>query len=559
MIKTMVADANPPAYHAETIEPPTDLAGFDTTQIDQCEEVCPFYWDPVAATRAISFAKTYLHHTTGPLSGKPYHLNRWEEPVVAALFGWKRVSGGGRRFSEVYIEIPRKNNKTTFAAAMSLYILFSDEIAGERERGTQNYFTAGSLDQASHCYSTARRMIIQSQALSQEAEITPSKRQFWVPRSDNTSRAIPSDVDKQYGSNIHSTICDELHSWPQNKGREFYISQKTATIVQKQPITMSTTTAGFSRESICWDKHREALDAIKNPAKDYRFLPVVYAAPKDADWTDEEVWRQANPMLGISIDADTFRQDVAQAKNHPHYENSFRRLHLNQWTTIENRWLSREEWTECESPAKIPRGEDVYLGLDLSSNADLSALCILHNTDDGVRVRFRFWMPGGRVDELQRRDRQPYREWISQGLIATSPGATIDQDQICAEVFELCEEYHVNDLGYDPWNASLTENRLTAEGVPCFKVRQNFGTLNESCKRLESLIADRSIQHDGNTVMSWMIENVEVLTDARTGNIKPVRPRATGLKIDGVMALVMAIAAGSQKQKSKHLGGFRTI
>ncbi len=182
-------------------------------------------------------------------------------------------------------------------------------------------------------------------------------------------------------------------------------------------------------------------------------------------------------------------------------------------------------------------------GLDLSSTTDISAWCVGKKLDDGYKCDFRFYIPEDRARIIADRDRVPYFDWIRDDWVTATPGKVVDYSFIEADILKDAKKFDLVRLGYDPWNAEATRQRLEGEGLECIALRQGYGTLTAPCKETERCVIAGTLDHGNNPVMDWMISNVEVQTDVN-GNIRPVRPEhnSGSKKIDGVMSLVFMIA-----------------
>lgn len=184
-----------------------------------------------------------------------------------------------------------------------------------------------------------------------------------------------------------------------------------------------------------------------------------------------------------------------------------------------------------------------YGGLDLSSTTDITAWCVGTKLTNGYKCDWRLYVPEERANIIEDRDRVPYSTWIRQGYVTATPGKVVDYSFVEADILRDCRELDIVRIGYDPWNAEATRQRLESEGVECVALRQGYATLTAPCKELERCVISRTIDHGNNPVIEWMVSNVEVQTDIN-GNIRPVRPEhnSGSKKIDGVMALVYMVA-----------------
>ena len=182
-------------------------------------------------------------------------------------------------------------------------------------------------------------------------------------------------------------------------------------------------------------------------------------------------------------------------------------------------------------------------GLDLSSTTDITAWCVGQKLDDGYKCDFRFYIPEDRARIIEDRDRVPYGQWVREGYVVATPGKVVDYAFVEADILADAKRVDMVRLGYDPWNAEATRQRLEGEGLECIALRQGYATLTAPCKELERCVINGTLDHGNNPVLDWMVSNVEVQTDVN-GNIRPVRPEhnSGSKKIDGVMALVFMVA-----------------
>jgi len=82
------------------------------------------------AEYAADFFPKFLCHSKGEWGGKPFELTNWQrDELIYPLFGWVRPDGR-RRFRRSYIEMPKKNGKSTIASGIGLYMLVGDGEPG---------------------------------------------------------------------------------------------------------------------------------------------------------------------------------------------------------------------------------------------------------------------------------------------------------------------------------------------------------------------------------------------------------------------------------------------
>ena len=490
-----------------------------------------YRFDIEAADRVRTFFRTFLRHSKGQWANQPFELLPWQwEDVIAPLFGWLRPDGT-RRYRRSYIEVPKKNGKSTLFAGLSLYLL-----AGDREPGAEIYSAAVDRDQASIVFNEAANMIESSPELSQRLQVIRSTKRIVFQRTRSVYRALSADVPAKEGLNAQAVLIDELHA---QKTRDLWDTLRYAGASRRQPLHLSITTAGFDRHSICWEQHQYAQAVLEGTAEDLSFFPYIQGADLEADWTDEKVWRQANPSFGVTIDPTQFAEDCAEAQQSPAKENSFRRYRLNQWTEQDVRWINLEKWDACAGEFPDLKGQTCYAGLDLSSTTDLSALVLVFPLEEQFYVVPHFWVPEEGARQRERRDRVPYRHWIRQGHITATPGEVIDYDRIRATINDLQRRYRIQEIAIDRWNATQLAVQLDADGFEVMAFGQGYASMNAPTKKLEELILSRQLVHGNHPVLRWMAGHVSLETDA-ADNWKPSK-KTSGDRIDGIVALIMAL------------------
>jgi phage terminase large subunit-like protein len=489
------------------------------------------YYDEEAADRAVRFF-SLLSLVEGKGAGHTWELLPWQEyEIVRPLFGYKRADGT-RLYRTVWVEVPRKNAKTTIAAGLALYALVADG-----EAAPQVIIGARDRQQARLCFDLARKMVQASPALSKRCRAVRSYIEH--PKSGGVLRTVSADAAGQHGLSGSFVIVDEVHA---HRDRELWDVLATSTGARAQPVVMGITTAGvFDPHSIAWELHSYAERVASGELTDPYFLGVIYGASPEDDWQDPEVWRRVNPSLGAAISEDYLREEVARAQVSPARQTTFRQLHLNVWTSEVSRWIDPGVWDENGEPTRpLVAGDRCFAGLDLSSTTDVSAFVVLRPQEDGTfDVHPHFWLPADDILERERRDRLPYREWAAAGFVTLTDGNIVDYAAIRNRIVSLADEFGGFMIGYDPWNATGIVTELMGAGLTAVPVRQGFATLSAPTKELERLVLGRKLRHGGNPVLKAHVGAALVQSDA-AGNLKPDKGKSTA-RIDGVVALTMAL------------------
>ena len=489
------------------------------------------FYDRAEGERVANFIGL-LRHYKGEWAGAPFRLAPWQlDDIIMPLFSWKRADGT-RRFRHAYIEVPRKNGKSTLAAAIGLYLTIADG-----EMGAEVYSTATKKDQAKIVWGDAAEMVKLSRLRS---HVRVLRNNINNPRTWSKFEPLGADSDTLDGLNAHANIVDELHA---HRDRRLWDVMQTSMGARRQPMTIAITTAGVARqESIGLEEHNHAVAVLEGALEDDSTFAYIAAAEPDDDWTDPRVWAKANPNLGSTVKLEYLENEADHARRSAGYLNTFLRLHLDIWTSQVTRWLSLEDWNACsvETPIESLYGQRCFGGLDLASTTDIAAfLLVFPDVDGSYDVLSRFWVPADRIVERSRRDRVPYDAWARMGLITATEGNVIDYAVIRREINELGDRHSVQEIGIDPWNATQLGQQLTEDGFSMVAVRQGFATLSAPTKEVERLVLQKKLAHRGNPVLRWMAANTAISSDA-AGNMKPAKDKSTE-RIDGIVALIIAI------------------
>jgi phage terminase large subunit-like protein len=486
--------------------------------------------------RIVRFFETILRHSKGEQAGQSFKLLPWQHDVFRELFG--RVGPDGRRqYRVAYIELPKKQGKSTTLAGVALYMLLADG-----EPGAEIYGAASDREQAGIIYREAASMVRASPALSKHLEVIDSRKTIVHKASNSFYRVLSADAFRAEGLNIHALLFDELHA---QRDRRLWDALRYGGAARRQPLLLSITTAGFDRKSICWEQHAYAERCIADPTVDPAFFGCIYAASPDDDWKDPKTWHKANPSLGQTITLDSFAADAREADQSPSKLISFLRYRLNVWTTQDVRWLSPESWAKCGGAIDAALGKrQWYAGLDLASSYDISALVLVSQADDGTfDVLPWFWIPAANAAERTQRDKVDYVGWIRDGHIRATDGNVTDYDVIRRDINEITKTYNIRQLAIDRWNATQLATQLQGDGIEVVGFGQGYGSMSAPSKQLEALVLAQRIRHGGHPVLSWMAANVAVQSDHQ-GNIKPSKAKSTE-RIDGIVSLVMALGLQS--------------
>ncbi len=418
-------------------------------------------------------------------------------------------------------------------AGVVLYVLHCDN-----EPSAEIYSVAGDVGQANIVFNTAQEMTRNSPKLRHRTD--SFARSMFIPKTGAVYKLFSSDAATKHGFNPHLVAFDEFHAQPNDK---LYNIFRTSGAARRQPLLMIVTTAGFDRNSVCYQVHEHALKVRDGIIPDDAFLAIIFASDPEDDWTDKKTWKKANPNLGVTIKWEYMRQECQRARTSPAIENTFKNWHLNIWTEQAVRYIPMHEWDKCNQPVPIEelKGEPCFAGLDLSSTTDISAwLMLFPPTEKRPRydILCRFWVPEENMALRAQRDRVPYPIWAKQGLIEATEGNVIDQDWIRRRINGDAELYHIVELAVDRWQAAQLMTQLTGDGFLVVPFGQGMRSMSAPTKGLLPLVLKHQLRHGGHPVLRWMASNLAVKRDAAE-NLKPDKEHSQD-RIDGMVSLVMA-------------------
>jgi phage terminase large subunit-like protein len=506
-------------------------------------------FDRDEAGRAIRFFDNCTH-SKGLWAGQRFVLSDWQAFAVGCLFGWQRTTGG-RRFRRSYLQVARKNGKTTLAAGVGLYGLIAD-----REQGAEVYSAATKAEQAKLIWSEACEMVKRSPKLARFLDINNGR--VVMESTASFFGYIGSNHKRLDGLNPHIGLADELHQHPT---RDVYDVLQTGMGARHQPLMFSITTAGHDRQSFCYSEYDIARNILDRTIDDDAFFVLIFELDEGDDWENESVYIKANPNLGVSVYADSLIEGRDKAKAQPTFESTFRRLRLNEWTDSAVRWIRANDWQACAAPFDLADFEHVpaWAALDLASNTDLATMAIVWPIDSTVErdatdpaaadlppaisttyfVHWLVWIPEDNMRQRVEHDRVHYDVWQRQGHLTATPGNVIDYGVIQRDIFAAFERFNIRCVGYDRWGATQLVQQLESENLSTAPVGQGFKTMTAPMREIDAAVVGERLRHNANPIAQWCAANT-VATKDPADNIKPDKNKSSE-KIDLIVALAMAI------------------
>jgi phage terminase large subunit-like protein len=486
----------------------------------------------------------HLPHVKGNWSakGEKLTLEPWQRFIECNLFGWIDRRSGKRRFRQSYEEVPRKNGKSTRLAARGVYM-----IAADGETGAEVYAGATTERQAYEVFRPAWQMIKKEPQLQKHFDLQlagNANNPGSIYRIRDMSRFETMIGKPGDGASPHCALIDEYH---EHDSDHMVDTMLTGMGAREQSLLSIITTAGSNLGGPCYEKRRDLIRILEQQEEDETIFGVIYGLADGDAWDDPESLKKANPNYGVSVFPEFLLAMLAQARRSASKQNAFRTKHLNEWVGARTAWMNMLAWQRQKRQFEIAdfAGCRCWLGVDLASKVDLTALVMLFQRGDQYFCIPRFYAPEKAVEENDK-----YRELVTGGELTATPGTMTDYEFLEEEIKSVAKQVQLQDIAFDPTQASYVMTRLQQQRLPVIEFTQNVRNLSEPMKEVEALILAARLFHDGNRAMTWMMGNVSARIDAK----EHIYPRKENdwderCKIDGPVALIMAMGRAMAAKK----------
>ena len=505
----------------------------------------PYRFDKNKAERFLRFSQK-MPHTAGEWARRKLRIEfePWQQFSLGVPFGWVHKKTGLRRFTEIYIEVPRKNGKSAIAAAVGNYMFCADG-----EHGAEVYCGATTEKQAWKVFAPALQMVKKLPALRQKFSIKP-----WAKKMTRPDGSIFAPVigDPGDGDSPTCAIIDEYH---EHKTDALYTTMTTGMGAREQPITLIITTAGFDITSPCYEKRAqvvEILKRIREGGENEAIFGIIYGLDDEDDWTQPEALIKANPNYGVSIKESFLRAKQLLAMSTPSQTNKILTKHFNKWVSAKTAFYNLQKWmSAADKSLKLSDfvDDECILGIDLASKLDLNAVVPVFRREINGLAHFycvgpMFWVPEDTVFSNEPELKviaERYQSFVNQGVLIPSDGAEVDYRLIFESILQLRQSLKIRTCPIDPYGAISLSHMLQDEGLEPLTIIQNCRNMSDPMREIEAALAAGRFHHDGNPVMTWCIQNV--VGRYLPGSDDVVRPvkEVDANKIDGAIGLMMAV------------------
>lgn len=497
-----------------------------------------FEYKPEHGDKVVKFIERLSHIKGADFVGKKLVMEDWQCFLLDTGFSWVDERGR-RRFRTFYIEVPRKNAKSTLTAGVSLYMLCEDG-----EPGAEVYSAATERKQASIIFNIAKAMLKRDRRLADRYGMRVQEHKIIMPDGsviEPLSREQGGNLD---GLNVHGGMIDELHA---HKSRDMYSAIETGMGARTNPMLWSITTAGNNQAGVCYEQREIVIQMLEGKVERERLFGIIYTVDDEDRWAERKEWMRANPNFNVSVFENQFTELVEDARVKPARQNFFKMKHLDIWTNAAVGWFNMELWKrqrDSDLDWKDFEGLPVWIGIDLAAHIDVVAICYIWKIDGHYFTKQRYYLPQLTVQESEIAQ---YENWVHEGWIKMTPGARTDFDEVERQLKRDNVTYRIESIGHDSQQAQSTANKLDAIGINVVEFNKRVGNFSEPMKMLEGLVAEGEFWHDGNPVTTWMLGNVITYVDDNEQVFAKKDKNNALVKIDGADAMITAVALSEEE------------
>lgn len=498
-----------------------------------------FYFDEKAASIKIAFTEsTWL--TKG--LRKRFKLEPWQKFIYWNIFGWKWKESGHRRFREAYVEIPKKNGKTSIGAAVGTACLVADG-----EQGPEVYAAAFTRDQASICYEEAASML---KELANESDYIKRNAQFrshfFRFGARSKFAAVSHDAKNTEGKNAHCVIFDEYHV---HKNDDVKNSLRSGMAARTQPLFFIITTAGSDKNGPCYEYRNSIVTKILDGTiKNENVFGVIYTLDEGDDWQDARNWEKSNPNYGVSVTYQSLVSEFEEAKVSGTKEVDFKTKHLNIWTDSAITWITGDIWDNNYNPT-LETFPVAYGGLDVAVTGDFLSYSEMIPVGEGAVWNQWAWTHEEKFNELEKLGLASIKQWRDKGNLFVCDGNCIDLNEAKKFIVERSNVVNIHSIAADQAYTGNMFTDLENEGITMLKISQGAKFLTPFIRDFETDIKKKLLYHKNDSILKWNASNVLCVIK---GNNIMLTKQSKNTKIDGIMSGIFArtcwkLAAYNQK------------
>lgn len=416
---------------------------------------------------AINIIQGTLVHQQGedlegkPLLGRPFLLEPWEMFVVYNLLGFYYKGTDERRYKEAYIQVARKNGKTSLIAGLAWAVSIM-----QRHSGSKTYIVANALKQTLEAFHFLT-FSLDYQKISSKFQILDNaidhKIAYTFRNPDGTPDgsieiiAMPANPDSQDSFNCNFAIADEVAAY---KKPAQYNRFKEAQKAYRNKLMIGITTAGDNINSFGYRRQEAAVKVVNGTVKDDSLFVLIARADVndkgEVDYLDPVQHRKANLSYDVTVSGKDLMADALQAKYDPQQRKDFLSRSLNRYTNSLKSWFDIDEfrrsdgqytWT-LDELAQLPI--DWYGGADLSRMHDLTAAALVGQYDGTDIIITHAFFPAVAANTKAEEDGIPVYEWLDEGWLTLCNTPTVNAEDVVKWFSDMRDKgFKIRQVGHD--------------------------------------------------------------------------------------------------------------
>lgn len=498
-----------------------------------------------------------------PLLGKPLVLEGWEIFIVYNLLGFFYAGTLERRFKEAFIEVARKNGKTSFIAALA----FAVSIL-QRRSGSTVYVVAAALKQAMESFkfldfSIKYRKLTDFEVHDNSFEHS-IKRTFMkdgVPDGTIDIQIMASNPDAQDSFNCNFAIADEVAAY---KKPAQYNRFKEAQAAYTNRLMVGITTAGDDVNSFGYRRMEYGKKVASGQVKDDSLFVFIAQMDQDekgnVDFTNPIQHMKANPNYGVTIRPSEIKEASLQAMNDPQQRKDFLSRRGNIYTSSMKAWFDLEEfkasdrkynWTIREL-AKLPI--DWYGGADLSRMYDLTAAA-LYGSYQGVDIIITHgFFPVTQAHKKADEDNIPLFGWMEDGWLTMCNSPTVNTADVVNWFISMRDMgFKIKQVGHDRKFAGEEYFPLMKKaGFRVIDQPQYYYLKSQGFRHIEKAAKDGTLYYLHSDAYEYCVSNVSAVekTDDAVQYSKIQREHRIDLFDASVFACIRMIESGAKEKRA---------
>lgn len=485
----------------------------------------------------------------------PHVEGKWDDPLIklhdswiffiVQLFGWRHKETGLRRFTKGLWCSARKQAKSTVLAPLGLYCQVLDD-----EPGAQVISAATTGDQARIIWNIAKKMVDKVPDFGETYGVKTYANSIAGFDNNSVFRPINAKASTQDGLNPSATLVDEVHA---HETHSLINVIESASGARRNPLFIFVTTEGYNLGNAPWPEMREmAFQILKGVIKAEYFLCLHFAVDEDDDYFDETKWIKASPLMEVNPHLlPRLRSLANDAKHMSGKLPEFKIKRLNIPSESSESFVLLDDWKKCGAPVDIEKlkGRPCWAAIDLSTKKDLCSLRLLFNENGKYQTYGWRWVPEEGLHKSKPTKAILYDGWIESGLLLTTTGKTIDQNEIFKKLLWVKKNFKLLNCAIDEWNALEFIRRMELGGIKHYVFIQGARSYHPAIDKFEVVYSDHLLEHGDDPILNWNADNLVVEYNSN-GNMKPSKSKSKN-KIDDMVTLLMCFGLSIKTKRPK--------